>query len=533
MRALLLVSLGILAGYGYLMFRDNRRLLRKLLATTGPKEWIVGIYLVFGLELVTAGVYFVPSVPDPNALPVFQSGLDAWAFGVSWGIMFFLATISYGLFLNRRYPELYLLGLLIFLGAFSLTFYPLLHSDFGSQFIQGLLVVGIMAILSVDHLAIGRYVYQSIWMLSHIVLIGFMLWSLITGTAVYFRFEPKPAKAVLYTGFVMLGAAWFYFEGLVASGRQRKGHPPNSIEFPVPSRREAGEDALQVVSSPVQSPVTTQSVSISANADWIPLLKLYCLGPFRLVPGEDPMDDAVLKSNQKPLEILKLIAISPGREVSRDRLIDVLWEDSPGDKATVNFQKALSRLRALVDSPALKSNKASYVLARGSSYALHPEYTWVDIEEFVASTNIGHRYRQDGVDHAAISAFEKASEIWRGPLLEGQAPAPWVAHERKRLEEISSTLHLEAAKLFINKGNFAMAERWIKKGLAVNSDSEQAVRIMALAQYEQGKKSDALKSLEDFTARLKKILQTEPSPKTVKLRGMIRTDRKISPAEWI
>ena len=511
MWVLLFGSLGALAVYGYLILRDNRKLLKRLLTATGPKEWIVATYLVFGLGLVTAGVYFVPSVPNPNALPVFQSGLEALVFGVSWGVVFFLATVSYGLFRDSRSPELYLLGFLIFLGAFSLTFMLLLHTDFGSQLIQGLIVVGLLAILSSDRLEI------ELRTLSVIVLGGFSVWLVFTGASAIFRVEPQPTKAIIYTGFVMLGAVWVFLEGSVTA-RKRQEQRFIRPESPNPDPRETREGS---------------SMGISPTSICIPLLGLYCLGPFRLVQGEEPIDDWVLKSNQKPLEILKLIAVSPGRDVSRDRLIDALWGDSLGEKAAANFQKNLSRLRALIDGPVLKSRKESYVLARGGSFALHPEYTWVDIEEFVTSTNTGHRYRQDGLEDQAMSAFEKASELWRGTLLEGQAPEPWLGHERKQLEETCLNLHIEAAKLCMKKVDFTMTERWIKKGLAVNPDSEQGVRIMALAQYEQGKKSDALKNLEDFTARLKKMLQTEPSPKTVKLRSLIRTDKKISPAEWM
>ncbi|HZX47765.1 MAG TPA: hypothetical protein VFF47_00930, partial [Nitrospirota bacterium] len=163
MRVMFLISLGTLAGYFYLMFRENRRLLTKLLNATGPKEWLVAVYLVFGFALVTVSVHIVPSVPDPAVSSPFQGGLEALVFGLSWGVLIFLATISYGLFKNGHYPELYLLGLLIFTGALSLAFYPLIHSDYGSQFAQGLIGVGILAILSVDRLMIGQYLYRFLW----------------------------------------------------------------------------------------------------------------------------------------------------------------------------------------------------------------------------------------------------------------------------------------------------------------------------------------------------------------------------------
>ena len=58
-------------------------------------------------------------------------------------------------------------------------------------------------------------------------------------------------------------------------------------------------------------------------------------------------------------------------------------------------------------------------------------------------------------------------------------------------------------------------------------------RDRELAQYAQGKKSEALKSLNDFTGRMEKKFKTESSPKTQKLKTLIRIDKQINPLEWI
>ena len=218
---------------------------------------------------------------------------------------------------------------------------------------------------------------------------------------------------------------------------------------------------------------------------------------------------------------------------TRDDLIDYLWENSDGDKATAAFQKALSRLRTLLDSPGLKENRDSYIVTRGGRYALHPNYTWVDTEEFINFVNIGKHHRQEGLDDNAISAFHKADGLWQGTLLDGHTPKPWLIPQRTRIEEIYTSLHIDMANLFLKRRDFAQAELCIQKSLTLNPDSEEGVRIIALAQYLQGKKSDALKSLDIFTGRVEKKFKTEPSPRTQKLKTLIRMDKQINPSEWI
>lgn len=559
MWVLFFISIGTLSLYFYLLFWKNRKLLKRLFEVTGPKEWGLAAYMVIGLALITGGVYFVPDVPDPRAAPVFQSGLEAILFALSWGILFFLVTISYGFFKKSRQPEFYLLGLLIFFGIFSLIYYPLIHSDYGSQFIHGLLVVGVLLVLSVDQLSMGAHIHRFIWGISWFVLSAFFLWLLFTGISAIFRLEPRPEKALLYTWFVFAGAVWLWIEGLLASGRKceessvepaissgsrppRSGEDPSNIPLndmhPVAETDNIQETSLHSETDTdttfsLPSPPQEEPVCITTSSNEIPLLRLYCLGPFHVVRGKEAMDAKVLKAYQKPLEILKFIAISPNREVSREEILDYLWEHSEGDKAIVAFQKALSRLRALLDCTGLKENKESYVLMQGGRYSLHPHYTWVDIEEFSKYVNTGKHYREDGLDDKAIVAFKKADELWRGPLLEGHAPKTWLILRRELMEETYTALHIEAAKLLLKNKDFRTAENCVKKSLAINPDSEEGVRIMALAQYAQSKKVEALKNLDDFSGRMGKELKTEPSPKSQKLKTLIRLDKPINPMEWI
>ncbi|MBI4714811.1 MAG: hypothetical protein HY760_02535, partial [Nitrospirae bacterium] len=207
--------------------------------------------------------------------------------------------------------------------------------------------------------------------------------------------------------------------------------------------------------------------------------------------GEEPFDPKIFKTHQRPLEILKIIAVSPHREVSKNRLIDYLYgDDTDGDKASAAFQKALVRLRALLAHPDFREGQ--YLVNLGGRYSLHPDYTWVDLEEFVKLSDMGKRYRELGMDNEAVDAFLQADQLWQGTLLEGDDAEPWLAPQREKLEKIRIDLLLETARLLIKRQDFTAAESCIRKSQVLNPDFEEGVRILSLTQDAQGKKIDAL-----------------------------------------
>lgn len=82
----------------------------------------------------------------------------------------------------------------------------------------------------------------------------------------------------------------------------------------------------------------------------------------------------------KPRRILEVLAVERGRQVSKDRLVDVLWVDWPprGHLATLESYVSLLRRRLEPDTPASRS--VIRTVPRG--YLLDPDATRTDLDLF-------------------------------------------------------------------------------------------------------------------------------------------------------
>jgi DNA-binding SARP family transcriptional activator len=289
---------------------------------------------------------------------------------------------------------------------------------------------------------------------------------------------------------------------------------------------------VETPASPQQPQSSIQDVHVLTAHEQVPLLRIYCLGRFRVVKGGIPLDGKLLKSHHKPLRILKVISASPKQEMAQETLLDWLWDDLDGDHARAAFQKALGRLRTVLDCPEFRTRKESYVMTSGKVYRLHTDYTWVDVAEFLHQVDAGKRYRQEDRADLALSAFQKADRLWQGTLLEENLMESLMP-QRKRLEETYTQLQIDTSKLLLENGEPSMAEACIKKSLAMNPFLEDAVRLLLLACHEQGKKCEALKHLNVFSSRLEREFEATPSQLTLKLGSQIRRDHKIDFSEWI
>jgi DNA-binding SARP family transcriptional activator/TolB-like protein/Tfp pilus assembly protein PilF len=117
------------------------------------------------------------------------------------------------------------------------------------------------------------------------------------------------------------------------------------------------------------------------------------------------------------LALLALLALAPGRRLSRDKLIAYLWPDREADAGRNLLKVSAYVLRSILGDSAL--------LSEGDVLRLNAESLQIDATEFAAALE-----RRD---------YTRAAELYKGPFLDGffvpEAPEfeEWSSRERQRL----------------------------------------------------------------------------------------------------
>src|SRR2546421_9318248 len=112
--------------------------------------------------------------------------------------------------------------------------------------------------------------------------------------------------------------------------------------------------------------------------------------------------------------LLAALLLEPGRVLSTDGLVELLWEDEPPDTARALVQTHIAALRRVSGG-----RLAEVVLTRQPGYlARVPDDSldWRTFEQLVAR---GRAAVARGEHEAAVEALRAAEALWRGPALDG------------------------------------------------------------------------------------------------------------------
>jgi DNA-binding SARP family transcriptional activator/tetratricopeptide (TPR) repeat protein len=227
------------------------------------------------------------------------------------------------------------------------------------------------------------------------------------------------------------------------------------------------------------------------------------LGGFRVdVDGVRVPEEAW--SRRHAAQLVKILALSEGHRLHRERVMDALWPGLPVEAAAPRLHKAAHYARRALgerpDAVALRHDMVTLV-------ADH-ELT-VDLDVFLAAARAALAARSR--DEA-----ERALELHGGELLPEDPYEPWTTHPR----DVVRALHLDLLRL---------AGRW-EELLREEPTDEQAHLALARAYAERGDVRGGLRQLERLEQALRRELGTTPSPTALSLRARLEGHDASDPA---
>ena len=212
------------------------------------------------------------------------------------------------------------------------------------------------------------------------------------------------------------------------------------------------------------------------------------LGPLRL-------DEGAVQLGHRDRVVLSALAMRPGEVVTTEQLGDAVWGDEPPATWRKNLQNCVVRLRRALGADAIETTP-------DGGYRLALAADRVDAQQFERTVTRGSELLTLGEFDRAAYTLAQGLALWRGrPLAELEDWEPGRI-EADRLAE----LRLTAEELWLEATLAAGQHREVlARGQAMVRAAplrEERWRLLALAQYQSGRQSDALRTIQQVRRML-------------------------------
>ena len=200
------------------------------------------------------------------------------------------------------------------------------------------------------------------------------------------------------------------------------------------------------------------------------------LGPLEVVGVDGPLP----LGGAKQRALLALLLLNDNEVVSRTRLIDDLWGDTPPESAVQSVHVYVSRLRSVLPEATL--------LTRGQAYMLEVDPEQIDLRRFERLV----REARDAEPQRASVLLRTALDLWRGEALAEFAGEPFAQIEAGRLDDLRVAALAERIEtdLALGRHNDVIGE--LEALSAAHPHREALPEHLMLALYRAGRQADAL-----------------------------------------
>lgn len=244
----------------------------------------------------------------------------------------------------------------------------------------------------------------------------------------------------------------------------------------------------------------TSSDSPSYSAE----VELRLLGGFSIRIGERLIDDAEWRL-RKAKSIVKLLAISPGYRLHRERIMDLVWPDLGPEAAGNNLRQVVHVARHVLEpfSPSPRSLRLqddSYLL--WTADLLH-----TDVVAFERAASAARQSRDP-------ASYRAVLELYTGDLLPDDPYEDWALGRREELRSTQLALLEELAELYEERSERRLAAETLQRVVAMDPLHEEAyVRLMKLYARD-GKRQLVKRQYRQLRMALSRELEVSPDPAT-------------------
>ncbi|SDD75492.1 BTAD domain-containing putative transcriptional regulator [Actinokineospora iranica] len=189
--------------------------------------------------------------------------------------------------------------------------------------------------------------------------------------------------------------------------------------------------------------------------------------------------------------VFSVLAVRAGDVVTREQLIDAVWDGVPPASAAAIIQTYVSDLRRALEPRRERWSAGEVLTTTGGGYRLLVADSGLDIRRFAALREQAGRHRRDGDPVAERAALERALALWRGEALAG-VPGPFAHGQRVRLTELRLATWERRAALLLQAGEHDELVGELPMRIHENPFREELHGLLMTALARGGRRAEAL-----------------------------------------
>lgn len=240
----------------------------------------------------------------------------------------------------------------------------------------------------------------------------------------------------------------------------------------------------------------------------VPHLSVRLFGGLEAVVGDRVVDPKFF-SRQTVKNLFAVLVVNQGKEVSRDKIAEILWPESGRDQARSNLYSIWSLLRKALRTP---EGTCPYLIRTQFSYKLDAAHLSSDIADFTA---LCRKFLFGNPDIAEWTrAFTQVNDLYTGDFMPTEMSNEVIVQTRETYRAQLVDAFSMAALRLCEIGEYHMALWFSQVAVSHDPTREDAYSLLMRAQSSLGQRTAALDTYFKCRRYLSEELGIDPSSNT-------------------
>ncbi|MEV7232209.1 BTAD domain-containing putative transcriptional regulator [Polymorphospora sp. NPDC051019] len=232
-------------------------------------------------------------------------------------------------------------------------------------------------------------------------------------------------------------------------------------------------------------------------------MRFRILGPLQVLGA----DGQPLQLEPRLVRLLATLLLAANQVVTRERLVEAVWDDEPPTTVDRQLKNLISALRRQL----AQSGGVEQIVFDTAGYRIVIDDGQIDARVFARHVTLAKAFQSTGHAVDAVREFRAGLALWRGPAADScptrVVRAVAISLDEQRMAAIEQCLDLELAL-----GNHGDLVGELAELVTAHPLRERLVGQLMLALYRGGRQADSLHVYEQLRARLAADLGCDPGP---------------------